>query len=205
MRKILSFGTTVFCMSLIITPWVLGQGGDQAPSEPKADSFLASNPSVLKTLSFINNALVNKLRFIGQHNPAGKVLMGDSLLHVIEDVSRHHRRFVKFETRVLEDMSNASDAPRSHLSVTSALQEDLNVAAASSSGDYVLVPCKAGKKCVDNRLILANAYYQSPSSLPGLGTLMTSVWAPPSVLVIGPFPEGQAESMVRVVQYLLSR
>jgi len=181
------------------------QGPDLKPKEPKTDSFLATNPNLVGTLAFINDSLVAKLRFIGQHNLAGQVLMGKSILHVGEDRSGRHRKLVRFETHVLEDMANASDSPRSHLSIATALQDDLNVGAASSSGDYVLVPCKTGKKCVENRLILSNSYDQAPSSLPGLGTLMTRVWAPPSVLVIGPFPQGQASSMVPVVQYLLSR
>jgi hypothetical protein len=183
----------------------MAQGSDATPKEPKADSFLATNPNLVRTLAFINDSLVAKLRFIGQHNPAGQVLMGKSLLHLSEDRNGRHRRLVRFETHVLEDMSNRSDSPRSHLSVATALQDDLNVGAASSSGDYVLVPCKTGKKCVENKLILSDSYDHAPSSLPGLGTLMTDVWAPPSVLLIGPFPEGQASSMVPVVQYLLSR
>ena len=182
--------------------------GAQQPSAqplPKPDSFLATNPSLAKTLAFVNDALVSKLRYIGQHNPAGKVLLGKSLLHVNDDPNRHHRQLVKVETPVLEDMSNGSAAPRSHLSVATALRDDLNVQGASFQGDYVLVPCKTGKHCVDNRLLLAGNHDQSPASLPGLGALMSTVWAPPSMLVIGPFPEGQAQSMVPVVQYLLSR
>ena len=172
---------------------------------PKADFFLATNPNIAKTLAFINGALVGKLRFIGQHNPAGKVLMGMSQLLLRNDSDRHHRTFVRFETRVMEDMSNGSNPPRSHLSVATAFRDDLNIEAASSNGDYVLVPCKTGKKCVDNRLLLSSSYYEAPASLPGLGALVRSVWAPPSVLAVGPFPEGQAESMVPVVRYLLSR
>ena len=172
------------------------------PATPKPEFFLAGNPNITKTLAFINDALVSKLRYIGQHNPAGKVLLGKSLLH-LKDESR--RLLVKVETPVLEDMSNGSGAPRSHMSVATALRNDLNIDAASSSGDYVVVPCKTGKKCVDNRLLLSSNHQQAPASLPGLGTLMTTVWAPPSMLVIGPFPDGQAQSMVPVVQYLLSR
>jgi hypothetical protein len=175
---------------------------NSSPVAAKPESFLAGNPNVAKTLAFINDALVGSLRYIGQHNPAGKVLLGKSLLH-LKDESR--RLFVKVETPVLEDMSYGSTAPRSHLSVATALRDDLNIEAASSNGDYVVVPCKTGKKCVDNRLLLSSNHQQAPSSLPGLGTLMSTVWAPPSVLLIGPFPEGQAQSMVPVVQYLLSR
>jgi hypothetical protein len=173
-----------------------------SPAAPKPEFFLAGNPNIAKTLAFINDALVGKLRDIGQHNPAGKVLLGKSLLH-LKDESR--RLLVKVETPVLEDMSNGSGAPRSHMSVATAFRDDLNIDAASSNGDYVVVPCKTGKKCVDNRLLLSSNHQRAPASLPGLGTLMTSVWAPPSMLVIGPFPEGQAQSMVPVVQYLLSR
>jgi len=179
--------------------------GNATSTEAKPDSFLATNPNIAKTLAFINGALVSRLRFIGQHNPAGKVLLGKSLLHFKDDGNGSHRQFVKFETPVVEDMSNGSGALRTHLSVATALRDDLNIEAASSDGNYVLVPCKTGKRCVDNRLLLSNNHSQTPSSLPGLGTLMTGVWAPPSVLVIGPFPEGQAQSMVPVVQYLLSR
>jgi hypothetical protein len=205
MKRIFSVVAILFGVSISMVMGAeqsVAQGPD--PKEPKADSFLATNPNLVRTLAFINDSLVAKLRFIGQHNPAGQVLMGKSLLHVSQDRNRRHRKLVRFETHVLEEMSNASDSPRSHLSVATALQDDLNVGAASSSGDYVLVPCKTGKKCVENRLILSNSYDQPPSSLPGLGTLMTGVWAP-SVLVIGPFPQGQASSMVPVVQYLLSR
>ena len=172
------------------------------PAAPKPESFLAGNPNIAKTLAFLNDALVSKLRYIGEHNPAGKVLLGKSLLHLKEE---SRRLFVKIETPVLEDMSNGSTTPRSHLSVATALRDDLNIEATSSKGDYVVVPCKTGKKCVDNRLLLSSNHQQAPASLPGLGTLMTTVWAPPSMLVIGPFPEGQAQSMVPVVQYLLSR
>jgi hypothetical protein len=208
MKRIFSVVAILFGVSISMLMGAeqsLAQGPDPTPKELKADSFLATNPNLVRTLAFINDSLVAKLRFIGQHNPAGQVLMGKSLLHVSEDRNRRHRKLVRFETHVLEDMSNASDSPRSHLSVATALQDDLNVGAASSSGDYVLVPCKTGKKCVENRLLLSNSYDQPPASLPGLGTLMTGVWAPPSVLVIGPFPQGQASSMVPVVQYLLSR
>lgn len=174
------------------------------PIDSKADSFLATKPSVPRTVAFINDALVGKLRYLGQHNPAGKVLLGKSQLHLKDDRNRHPRRVVKFETPVLEDMSNASNSPRSHLSVATALQDELNIEAARANGDYVLIPCKKEKKCVDNRLLLSSTYDQPPSSLPGIGALMKSVWAPPSVLVVGPFEEGQAVSMVPVVQYLLS-
>jgi hypothetical protein len=191
-------------LALFVLPACAQQIDQQSSSSasPKSELFLAGNPNITKTLAFINDALVSKLRYIGQHNPAGKVLLGKSLLH-LKDESRH--LFVKVETPVLEDMSNGSGTPRSHLSVATALRDDLNIAAASSNGDYVVVPCKTGKKCVDNRLLLSSNHQQTPASLPGLGALMTGVWAPPSVLVIGPFPEGQAPSMVPVVQYLLSR
>jgi hypothetical protein len=175
-------------------------------TDPKTDFFLAGNPNVSRTLAYINDALVGKLRSIGQHNPAGKVLLGKSLLHLNEDGKRSGREVVKFVTNVLEDMSNGPGAaPRSHLSVATASKADLNIEAASFKGDYVMVPCKAGKKCVDNRLILASSYDQAPNSLPGIGNLMTSVWAPPSVLAIGPFPNGEAEAMVPVVRYVLSK
>jgi len=197
------FGSMVFLGALRGVPARAQQPSEsQQPQRP--DSFLATNPSLGKTLAFVNDALVSKLRYIGQHNPAGKVLLGKSLLHLNDD-ARRHRQLVKVETPVLEDMSNGSGVPRSHLSVATALRDDLNVQAASFKGDYVLVPCKTGKRCVDNRLLLDSNHAESPASLPGLGTLMTTVWAPPSMLVIGPFPEGQAESMVPVVQYLLSR
>jgi len=208
MKRISSVTAILFGVSISMLMGAaqsVAQGPDLMSKEPKTDSFLATNPNFVRTLAFINDSLVAKLRFIGQHNPAGQVLMGKSLLRVSEDRSGRHRKFVRFETHVLEDMSNASDSPRSHLSVATALRDDLNVTAASSSGDYVLVPCKTEKKCVENKLILSNSYDQAPSSLPGLGTLLTGVWAPPSVLAIGPFPQGQASSMVPVVQYLLSR
>jgi hypothetical protein len=205
LRRQLGF---VLTLALFVTPACAQQSTatnnpqTSSPAAPKPEFFLAGNPNVAKTLAFINDALASKLRYIGQHNPAGKVLLGKSLLH-LKDESRH--LFVKVETPVLEDMSNGSGAPRSHMSVATALRSDLNIEAASSNGDYVVVPCKTGKKCVDNRLLLSSNHQQAPASLPGLGTLMTSFWAPPSMLVIGPFPEGQAQSMVPVVQYLLSR
>ena len=205
LRRQFVFGLALVLFTLPARAQQSAEAHEQQSSSsaaPKPEFFLAGNPNISKTLAFINDALVSKLRYIGQHNPAGKVLLGKSLLH-LKDESRH--LFVRVETTVWEDMSNGSGAPRSHLSVATALRDDLNIQAASSNGDYVIVPCKTGKKCVDNRLLLSSNHQQAPASLPGLGTLMTSVWAPPSVLVIGPFPEGQAQSMVPVVQYLLSR
>jgi hypothetical protein len=195
------------CLSILVVICMLcgmsvyAQQSFVASSDAKPESFLAGNPDLLRTLAFVNSALVSKLRYIGQHNPAGKVLMGKSVLH-LNDQNRH-RTLVQIETPVMEDMANASDSPRNHLSVATALKDDLNVEAASFNGEYVVVPCKTGKKCVENRLLLADSHDQKPASLPGLGTLMTSVWAPPSQLVIGPFPDGQAQSMVPVVQHLL--
>jgi hypothetical protein len=207
LRIRLSLGLLVFVGALYGVASVYARQ-DSASREPqsttaaKPESFLASNPPIGKTIEFINGTLVSKIRFVGTHNPTSKVLIGKSQLHFGDD---HHRRYVKLETPVMEDMANDSDSPRSHLSVATAFRDDLNVQAASSNGDYVMIPCKAGRKCVDNRLLLADSYDQAPASLPGLGTLMAKTWAPPSMLAIGPFPEGQAESMVPVVRYLLSK
>jgi hypothetical protein len=202
LRIRVTLGLLVFSGALYGVASVYAHQEPQRAAEPKPESFLASNPPIGRTIEFINNTFVSKLRFIGEHNPAGKVLMGKSELHFGDD---HNRKYVKLETPVMEDMANASDSPRSHMSVATAFRDDLNIQAATSNGDYVTVPCKAAKKCVDNRLLLADSYDQSPASLPGLGSLMTKAWAPPSMLAIGPFPEGQAESMVPVVRYLLSK